>query len=1032
MSPILQTASLNAFDDSDDDEYLENDHRNVGPEALIILFTFAGLLLGAALREVSKKTKVPYTPILLAVGLIIGIYVDSLGILGEATKLALSIEPHGILMIFIPTLIFESAFNADWYIFKKVIINILLLAGPGVLLGTFFLAFVLKVFLGYDSDDLGWAAALTLGSIVSTTDPVAVVALLKDLGAHAKFNLLIEGESLLNDGVAMVFFTLFLNIAKDQKSGVGEVVINFIQLVGGGPILGFLAGIICSLWLKRITRDNILSITITFIACYLLFFVAETQFHVSGILALVTLGLFMSAYGKTKIDTDAKEALHAVWSWVQYTCETLIFLLTGLLIGYEIFVKHNTIEPMDYVKMIFFYIFMIGARAAMVFTFSPILKRHGYGLTGKEFMVLVWGGLRGSLGLALALIVAVDDSLPTRMRDLVLFYSAGMAVLTLLINGTTSRWLVNRLELTAEPEIKNRLQKNLIADMILKSEEKQERLMADRFLNLSDWKAVSKLVGNEDLIKEFAGNLGAEDENIPKKDSGQGVELHTLTRMIERRSAYEYFKDDDIFQETRFRILRIMKGIFWEKFEQGLLSGEATRLLVEGVNVSLDATEQPIDLWGFFYHYFTSFKLIKFFMKMKDFFLIGKLAKRYITRHMSFIYEVTTAFITVCGEILELDQNIPLSKHHIQAVLEEIEKNRSDADNYVLDLQGNFLEIIKAIQIQRAANQILDHQKHFLSEMLRSGQIEEKEYASIRRKIDRKLNSLDNFKIDWHLPTFNEFVVEFPIFSNLSAQDARDIQRDSKSANFHKGDFLYEIGNPCNGVFFITKGRVIESIDPRRQFSRGVGAILSFANMVNERREALTSCEAFSDVTVTFVPFEKLDPIVRRNAAFEEKIYKNALYTFLQASNEKESGVLRLDESKLNEVLRKCRLRTLREGEKFRLENGGFLFTGAVTKAVNTDEMERFKAEKYSIIWPTNSELYATKLSKILEFEEEVREFFGRHEEYSREERRSFMAPREPKKSSIRTSFRDAFQRDMFDKEFKHMMGKNKNDDYLS
>jgi len=746
-----------------------------------------------------------------------------------------------------------------------------------------------------------------------------------------------------------------------------------------------------------------LSITITFIACYLLFFLAEVQFHVSGILALVALGLFMSAYGQTKIDIDAKEALHAVWSWVQYTCETLIFLLTGLLIGYEVLVKESTIEAMDWVKMIFFYIFMIGARAAMVFAFYPLLKRHGYGLTGREFIVLVWGGLRGSLGLALALIVAVDDGLPKRMRDLVLFYMAGMAVMTLLINGTTCAWLVNRLEITAEPAIKNRLQKNLIAEMILKSEEKQEQLMADRFLNLSDWKAVSNLVGNQELIRDFAENLAGSRELFTTRDqdpeSQPAVELRELTRMIERRSAYEYFKDDDIFQETRFRILRMMKGIFWERFERGLLSGEATRLLVEGVNVYLDETEQPIDLWSFFYQYFTSFKSIKFFMKLKDVFLIGKLSKKYITRHMSFIYEVTTAFIAVCGEVLELDKNIPLSKHHIQSILEEIEKNRSDAENYILDLQGNFLEIIKAIQIQRAANQILDHQKHFLSEMLHSGQIEEKEYAAIRRKIDRKLNSLDNFKIDWHLPTFNEFVVEFPIFSNFSAQDARDIQRESKSVNFYKGDFLYKIGSPCNGVFFITKGGVLESLDARRQFYRGVGAILSFANMVNEERTALTNCEAFSDVTVTFVPFEKLDPIVEINYAFEEKIYKNALYTFLHASSEKESGALRLDESKLNEVLKRCKLRTLGEGERFRLENGGFLFTGGVIKAVQTNEMERFKVEKYSIIWPTESEFYATTISKVLEFEEEVRELFDRHEEYSREERRSQIITREPKKN---------------------------------
>jgi NhaP-type Na+/H+ or K+/H+ antiporter len=109
-----------------------------------------------------------------------------------------------ILFIFIPVLIFESSFNCDWYIFKRVIINVFLLAGPGVLLGSFMLAISLKIFLGYT--DITWAGALTMGSILCATDPVAVVALLKELGASARLNTLIEGESLLNDGTAMVFY----------------------------------------------------------------------------------------------------------------------------------------------------------------------------------------------------------------------------------------------------------------------------------------------------------------------------------------------------------------------------------------------------------------------------------------------------------------------------------------------------------------------------------------------------------------------------------------------------------------------------------------------------------------------------------------------------------------------------------------------------------------------------------------------------------------------------------------------------------
>jgi len=1012
-------------------ESVENTHESShGLEGLIVLFTFGGLLVGATLREFSKKTKFPYTPLLLLVGLLAGMFLDELQIFGEATKLALKIEPHGILMIFIPTLIFESAFNADWYIFKKVIINMLVLAGPGVIFGMLLLGFILKVVFQYGEDDLNWAAALTLGAIVSTTDPVAVVALLKELGAHAKFNLLIEGESLLNDGVAMVFFTLFLGIAKGEDVSAGDFVLKFLQLAGGGPLLGFLAGVAASLWLKRITRDNVLSITITFIACYLLFFFAET-IEVSGILALVALGLFMSAYGKTKIDTEAEGALHSVWTWVQYACETLIFLMTGLLIGHTVlFQEDSTIEVSDWIKMFLFYGFLIGARALMAFAFLPILKRHGYGLNGKEFMVLVWGGLRGALGLALALMVAFDDGLPKRMRDLILFHTAGMAVLTLVINGTTCSWLVKRLELTAEPEIKHRLQKNLIAEMIIKAQEKQEQLMSDKYLNLLDWKSVRKLVGNEEFIKDFNNNPSGSPihtQNIIADET----EMNDLTRMVQKKSAYEFFNDDDIFQETRFRILRVMKGLYWEKFEEGLLSGEAARLLVEGVDVALDSTEQPIDMWSFFYEYFTSFKIIKFFMKIKDFVFIGKLARRYITRHMSFIYEVTTAFINVSTEVLGIETTIPLSRHHIQTIMEEIEKNRSDAENYILDLQDNFLEIIKTIQCQRAANQILYQQRHFLDDMLHSGQIEEKEYSAIRRKLDRKLNNLDNFKIDWHFPTFNEFVVEFPIFSNLSVDDARNLQRESKQVNFHKGDYLYQMGAPTTGVFFVTKGRVIESLDKRKNFSRGVGAIQSFANMVNENRRAVTTCEAFSEVQATFVAYDKLEPIIKRNEVFEEKIYKNALYTYLHVSHEKASGTILLDESKVNEIIRSCRLKTYREGDRFQLVYGGFLFTGAITQAINEEEQTKFKSEMFSIIWPINCELYATKVCKILEFDEQVRELFSNLSDRGSEIRRSFFDVRDSKKS-VKLSMREAFQRDMFDKEFKIMMGKNKKDDYLS
>lgn len=186
-------------------------------QPLVILFIFFGLMLGVILREFSKKTKVPYTPLVVATGMVMGYFREYLGVIGNSTTILSGINPHMLLFIFIPVLIFESGFNCDWYVFKRAMVNILLLAGPGVLIGAILLGFCLRIILGYGLEpEITWPAAMMMGSILSTTDPVAVVALLKELGASVRLNTLIEGESLLNDGTGMVFYLMFLGITKGK------------------------------------------------------------------------------------------------------------------------------------------------------------------------------------------------------------------------------------------------------------------------------------------------------------------------------------------------------------------------------------------------------------------------------------------------------------------------------------------------------------------------------------------------------------------------------------------------------------------------------------------------------------------------------------------------------------------------------------------------------------------------------------------------------------------------------------------------
>lgn len=135
---------------------------------------------------------------------------------------------------------------------------------------------------------------------------------------------------------------------------------------------------------------------------------------------------------------------------------------------------------------------MIGARTLMVMTFYPILKRFGYGLTRKEMIVLIYGGLRGALGLCLSLIIGVDDSLPERFRELTVFYMCGMAMLTIVVNGLTCSKVVNYIEMIDYPEVKRKLLKRCVKDVLSSTQKKLKELKNEPSVAYAEWKDVEK------------------------------------------------------------------------------------------------------------------------------------------------------------------------------------------------------------------------------------------------------------------------------------------------------------------------------------------------------------------------------------------------------------------------------------------------------------------------------------------------------------------------------------------------------------
>ena len=419
---------------------------------------------------------------------------------GDSLNLLLEINPHGILLIFIPTIIFESAFNIEPFVFKKELGQILILAIPGVMIGLLLTGIGFHTLLGYGRE-FSWSAVLMFSSIISATDPVAVVALLKELGTPTKFNILLEGESLMNDGTAMVFYLVFIQIYQGTSSGFFGAVLNFLWLTLGGVLSGVIMCLLVIFWIKKIVRDDILTTNLTFLSCYLVFFISEVFLQVSGIIAIVTLGVLMAKFGKVSINPESQHSLHNVWSYLQYVLESILFIITGVFIGKSFFGGLTSISQEDIIKMLLFFLLMNLIRFAMLKILEGPLNQTGWPVDKKDIFILTYGGLRGAIALCLALMVAVDENFSQRFRDIVIFYITSMITLTVFVNGLTIKYVINKIKFKEKNQAVKKIKEGIEKQLIIETYKRKNKLLHNKFFALAEWDKVLKLCGVLDDVK---------------------------------------------------------------------------------------------------------------------------------------------------------------------------------------------------------------------------------------------------------------------------------------------------------------------------------------------------------------------------------------------------------------------------------------------------------------------------------------------------------------------------------------------------
>lgn len=429
-------------------------------EAVVLLFMFVGLTLGIVVTQLIAVygESVPYTVVIFLLGGILACSATgALGAWSDSIIDWVNIDADVMLFVFLPPLIFGEAMNLNWHHVRGALIQSLILAGPGVVIGALVMGAITKALLPYD---WSWELCFLFGSILSATDPVAVVALLKSANASPKLTILIVGESLLNDGTAMVMFTLFYNMLSGDHYNFGSVTAFFVEAAIGSVVLGFVFGFATLIWLRSASRplkesDIFIQISITICCAYLVFFAAQYGLEISGVLACCGAGVVLCIYAAPIIVSH--ESMHSVWAMIEWIGNTLIFILAGLIIGRRT-LQH--VQAMDWFYCILLYLFLMGLRVVIILILYPFLSTIGHKCNVKEAIFMSWAGLRGALGMALALLVKnsktlnISDSEASRL----FFYVGGIAALTLIINATFAKNMLNWLGLLDT----NSVQKTLV------------------------------------------------------------------------------------------------------------------------------------------------------------------------------------------------------------------------------------------------------------------------------------------------------------------------------------------------------------------------------------------------------------------------------------------------------------------------------------------------------------------------------------------------------------------------------------------
>jgi len=507
------------------------------------------LIAASVIAVVAARLRAPYTVALVVGGLAIG-FLHRLPILESLTQGQRPnwLTPDIVLILFLPPLLFEGSIKIRFRHLRENLIPILLLANVGVLAATAITGFAIHWFFG-----LPIIIALVFGSIISATDPISVISIFQEMGVDARLSTILEGESLFNDGTAVVLFAILAAGLSSGKLNVTTGIAEFLVVVLGAAALGSFLGYVFSKITQRIDEPRI-EITLTTILAYSSYLIAQSL-HLSGVIATVAAGIVIGNFGAdVGMSPRTRVAVWSFWEYAAFVINSLLFLLIGMQVRIAdlLHAWHATLLAIGAVFL---------GRALSVYGLTPVSNLFTEKIPLRWQHVLVWGGLRGAI--ALALVLSLQTTFPYHSE--LSAWTFGVVAFSIIVQGLTIKPLITRLGLAAQMETE------------------YSRVRAEQ-IGLSSARAeLDGLLATHAISAPLHGRLRRRLDAILSRVEAEIADLH------EKGNA----KADEELRTVRARLTAAHRSAIQRAVRDGMVSQETGAKLVDALDHQIDelATE---------------------------------------------------------------------------------------------------------------------------------------------------------------------------------------------------------------------------------------------------------------------------------------------------------------------------------------------------------------------------------------------------------------------------------------------------------